>query len=231
MGDAERTVTGHRAKRPVKRRTQEERSATTRSQLIEAAIACIAQLGLTKSTSSVIAAKAGLTSGAVQHHFQSRDELLLAVVVDFGKSLADSDDEPGPRNELIATRVKRILERYWNLYSSPQFLAIMNIWLGTQGNVAVYREMLDRLRWFEIRFDREWVELFSDCPADTGTIATARHVALGAMRGLALSLSYSVDRSGAKAEVALLESMLIRTLEGEEKPPPAKPRPRAERPR
>jgi hypothetical protein len=84
---------------------------------------------------------------------------------------------------------------------------------------AFGREMLDRTRWFEIRFDREWVELFSDCPAAPETIAAARHVALGAMRGLALSLSYSVDRSGAKAEVAQLESMLVRTLEGDGKKP------------
>ncbi|WP_175541650.1 TetR/AcrR family transcriptional regulator [Polaromonas sp. YR568] len=215
----ERTETGSRAKRPAKRRTQEERSATTRSQLVQAAVACIAQLGLNKATFSAIAAKAGLTSGAVQHHFQSRDELLLAVVVDFGKSLADTSDTAHAKNEPIASRVRRIFERYWGLFSSPQFLAIMKIWLGTQGNVAVYREMLDHMHWFEIRFDREWVELFSDCPADPETIAAARHVALGAMRGLALSLSYSVDRSGAKAEVALLESMLVRTLEGDGKKP------------
>jgi AcrR family transcriptional regulator len=217
--DVERTETGGRAKSPPKRRTQEERSTTTRGQLVQAAVACIAQLGLAKATSSVIAAKAGLTSGAVQHHFQSRDELLLAVVDDFGKSLADTGGEPHSSNEPIASRVRRIFERYWGLFSSPQFLAIMKIWLGTQGNVAVYREMLDRMRWFEIRFDREWVELFSDCPAAPETIAAARHVALGAMRGLALSQSYSVDRSGAKAEVALLESMLVRTLEGDGKKP------------
>lgn len=145
--------------------------------------------------------------------------MLLAVVTDFGKSLADTDSEPRAGDEAIASRVRRIFERYWALFSSPQFLAIMKIWLGTQGNVAVYREMLDRMRWFEIRFDRGWVELFSDCPAAPETIAAARHVALGAMRGLALSLSYSVDRSGAKAEIALLESMLVRTLEGDGKKP------------
>ncbi len=219
MRDVERTAIAGEDRSPVKRRTQEERSAATRSQLVQAAGASIAQLGLNQSTFSVIADKAGVTSGALQHHFRSRDELLLAVVHDFGKSLADGRDSGRSRDEPIAARVRQIFERYWALFGSPQFLAVMKIWLGTQGNAAVYREILDRMRWFEIRFDREWVEQFSDCPATPDTIATARHVALSAMRGLAISLSYTVDRNRAATEVALLEQMLVRTLEGDRRKP------------
>lgn len=201
-----------------KRRSQVERSATTRTQLIEAAVSCIAQYGLNQSTLVFIANKAGVTSGALQHHFRSRNELLLMVVEEFGKSLADSDEDrhgkEHTKDESVKSRVSRIFDRYWAVFSSPQFLAVMKIWLGTQINTAVYREMLDKMRWFEIRFDREWIELFSDCPAAPETISTARHVALGAMRGLALGLSYSVERHRGRMEVSLLENMLVRTLEG-----------------
>ena len=151
----------------------------------------------------------------VQHHFRSRNALLLAVVDDFGKALADTGNAGYCGSEPIASRVQRILERYWDLFGSPRYLAVMKIWLGSQGNAPLYREILDRVLSFEIRFDREWIELFADCPATPESITTARHVALSAMRGLALSLSYRVGSHRARTEVALLEQMLVRTLEGD----------------
>lgn len=96
----------------------------------------------------------------------------------------------------------------------------MKIWLGCQSNSPLYREILDKVRWFEIRFDRDWIELFADCPAPPETIAAARHVALGAMRGLAMSSSYSINSNQMATEVALLEQMLVRTLEGSIDPAP-----------
>ena len=196
------------------RRTQEERSATTRRELVRAAADSIAAVGLNQSAITVIASKAGVTSGAVQHHFASRDELLLAVVEEFGKALADDPSAHETDDESVRLRVRRIVQRYWSLFGSRQFVAVMKIWLGTQVDTPLYREITGQMRWFEKRFDREWVELFSDCGAAPQSIANARHVALAAMRGLALSLSFTHDRARTATEVALLEEMVTRAIEG-----------------
>ncbi|MDB5964097.1 MAG: hypothetical protein JWQ72_597 [Polaromonas sp.] len=196
------------------RRTQEERSASMQVQLVEAAVASIAQLGLVPSTVAAIAARAGVSSGAVQHHFRTRDELLLAVVDAFGRSLADETHED-IAGEDTAARVHRIFGRYWALFTSPQYLAVLRIWLGTPPDAPVFRDILDHMQAFEMRFDREWVDLFSDCPATPETIITARHIAFGAMRGLSLRLRHALDRSRADREAALLEQMLVSTLEGD----------------
>jgi AcrR family transcriptional regulator len=198
-----------------KRRTQEERSATTRRELVRAAADSIAALGLNRATITVIAAKAGVTSGAIQHHFASRDELLLSVVEEFGRALADDRATHTGSDGPVSLRVQSIVQRYWSLFGSRQYLAVMKIWLGTDDSTPLYREITGQMRWFEKRFDREWVELFSDCGATPESIANARHVALAAMRGLALSLSFTKDRARTATEVALLEEMVTRALEGE----------------
>ncbi|MES2414528.1 MAG: TetR/AcrR family transcriptional regulator [Pseudomonadota bacterium] len=210
------------AARSAVRRTQEQRSAAMQLELIDAAVASIAQLGLAPSTLAAIAARAGFSSGAVQHHFRTRDELLLAVVDAFGKSLAD-DSQSGAPDESIAARVHRIFGRYWTLFTSPQYLAVLRIWLGTRPDAPVFREILDHMQAFEMRFDREWVELFADCPATPETIINARHIAFGAMRGLSLRLRHAVDRSRADREAALLEAMLVQTLSGVTGVPATKP--------
>src|SRR4051794_36806117 len=62
------------------RRTQEERSTETRRKLVEAAIRVSQESGYANLTISKVAQHAGLTNGAMQHHFSSRDELVLAVL-------------------------------------------------------------------------------------------------------------------------------------------------------
>src|SRR5712675_230963 len=58
------------------RRTQAERRAATRTALLDAAIDCLVAEGYANTTTRRIAERAGLTPGALQHHFVSKAELL-----------------------------------------------------------------------------------------------------------------------------------------------------------
>jgi AcrR family transcriptional regulator len=196
----------------VARRSQAERSAATRHSLVEAAVDCIAGQGLVHATLAVIADRAGVTRGAVQHHFGARDELLLAVVDHFGRELFRSLGSHIPTSLTVPERIAQICDRYWTLFSGQHFLAVMQIWLGTQDNAAIHRRMLDRIHWFEIEIDRQWAEIFSDSDLAQERIAAARHVALATMRGLAFRVSYTKDRERSSPEIALLVGMLVGAL-------------------
>ena len=62
------------------RRSQVERRAATRRELLDAAEALIAERGFAQASLSAIADRAGVSKGAVYHHFQSKDDLLLALL-------------------------------------------------------------------------------------------------------------------------------------------------------
>jgi len=57
-----------------------ERRAQTRERLLDAAGQAIAEKGLHETTLDEIAARAGLTKGAIYDNFSSKDELFLALV-------------------------------------------------------------------------------------------------------------------------------------------------------
>lgn len=62
-------------------RTQHERSTAARGALINATLACLAEVGLARASISEICQRAGLSRGALLHHFPHKNELLVAAYV------------------------------------------------------------------------------------------------------------------------------------------------------
>ena len=60
------------------RRTKEE-AALTREAILEGALACFDRYGITSATLEQIACAAGVTRGAVYHHFAGKHEILRAI--------------------------------------------------------------------------------------------------------------------------------------------------------
>jgi TetR/AcrR family acrAB operon transcriptional repressor len=60
------------------RRSKEE-AALTREAILEGALACFDRYGITSSTVEQIAREAGVTRGAVYHHFAGKREILRAI--------------------------------------------------------------------------------------------------------------------------------------------------------
>ena len=61
-----------------RRRSQSERSAETIEALLDATIATISELGYHRATTAEICARAGVTHGALFHHFTTRVDLVIA---------------------------------------------------------------------------------------------------------------------------------------------------------
>jgi AcrR family transcriptional regulator len=91
------------------RRSQSERRDETRRQLVTAARALFAQKGYAETSTPEIVAAAGVTRGALYHHFADKKALFREVVEEEHLLLAMSingaaatGDEPGPIKALIA---------------------------------------------------------------------------------------------------------------------------------
>ena len=59
---------------------QAQKSASTRRLIIESAIKCFVDLGYSRTTTTEIAKRAGLSRGAMLHHFPSKVEIVKAAV-------------------------------------------------------------------------------------------------------------------------------------------------------
>ncbi|MDV6014064.1 TetR/AcrR family transcriptional regulator [Haloechinothrix sp. LS1_15] len=112
------------------RRPQQERSRTTRRRLLEAAASCLPELGWTRTTVAVVAERAGVSRGAAQHHFPTREDLVSAAVQHISEvqvsELADkaSSLPAGP------LRTEVVVEMLLDLYTGPTFRAALHLWVA-----------------------------------------------------------------------------------------------------
>jgi len=191
-----------------RRRTQTERRATTRQQLLDAAIDCVYELGFNGATLSVVAERAGVTRGAVQHHFGNKDDLVLALVNEIGERLAVTPDAATTTKQPIPERVAAITAQYWRVINSRNFIAAIQLQLGTMHDAELHDRIREILQKTETALDRQWIALFSDRDISPERAVAARHVALAAMRGLALRQIFRKSPQNWDREIAMLQNLV-----------------------
>jgi AcrR family transcriptional regulator len=97
------------------RRSGYKKSEDSKKQVLDAAIAMLAERGLAQTSIQDIADAAGLSKGAVHYHFESKDELLARVLDRCCESIEARVravfDEPG----LPIERVRRAILEMWRV--------------------------------------------------------------------------------------------------------------------
>ena len=68
--------------------TRQEQKAATRDRLVNAAMALFARKGIVQTTTADIAKSIRMSHGVVFLHFPKRDDLVIAVIDEFGRRLA-----------------------------------------------------------------------------------------------------------------------------------------------
>lgn len=65
---------------PAEKTWQQTKSENTRAAILDAAVECFYELGYANTTTENIARRAGVSRGAMLHHFPTRFELIKAAV-------------------------------------------------------------------------------------------------------------------------------------------------------
>ncbi|MGI8677495.1 MAG: TetR/AcrR family transcriptional regulator [Jatrophihabitans sp.] len=111
------------------RAPQQDRSRATRARLLESAIVCLADLGWTASTVAVVAEHAGVSRGAAQHHFPTREALFAAALEHVTRERGEQ-----MRRQLAAHHrefdTAAIVDLVFELYSGRFFRAALMLWVA-----------------------------------------------------------------------------------------------------
>jgi len=192
------------------REPQQDRSRVTRARLLESAVSCLAELGWNGATVAVVAEHAGVSRGATQHYFPTREDLFTAALEHMAEVRLAEIRREAARRPAATKDVVGLLVR---LYTGPLFRAALQVWAAAAAS-EVLRELVVPL---EARLGREAhraaIELLGADSSAPG-VHEAVQATLDLARGLGLADTLT-DDSRRRARIiaqwaAMLDAVLAR---------------------
>ncbi|MFI9105325.1 TetR/AcrR family transcriptional regulator [Streptomyces fildesensis] len=193
------------------RAPKQDRSRATRRKLLEAAVSCLAERGWSGSTVSAVAERAGVTRGAAQHHFPTREDLFTAAIEHVAEEWLDAVRERAralPRDG--ESRTRAVVDMLVGVYTGPLFRAALHLWVAA----ADEEQLRPRVNALEARIGREAHRLaveFLDADESVEGVRESVQATLDMARGLGLANLLS-DDSARRAGIVRQWSRILDTV-------------------
>lgn len=193
-------------------RTQRERRQETRAKLIAATIKAINEKGYAALRSTDITKRAGVTWGAVQHLFGSKDELLIHVAGSASESLLDMLEKDVDFHRPPLDRLADIIDKTWEIYTSSAYIAMVEIIRGTRTNPRIHDKTVETQKSIINRIEERWVLLFSDTELPPERIREICTLIILFLSGLAARRIFIFPESETQGHLKTIKDMAVREL-------------------
>jgi len=104
------------------------RSQATRSRLVQATIDSLIEHGYSKTTGVEICRRAGVTRGALNHHFPDYSALLIDALREVYTTLKVEPD---------ASSLERVVRSGYKNVIQPEFKVVIELWLASQNDPEI----------------------------------------------------------------------------------------------
>jgi AcrR family transcriptional regulator len=166
------------------RRSQDMRSSETRARLMQATLDMLNSHGYARASLADIARSAGVTRGALHHHFAGKDDLVAQSV---GLMLEQATAEI----ELLALDVSRgrltldgFVDRLWQMFSGALFMITLEHVTEARHNTWLKAQLIEPVRQFHASLNGIWQRFFRARGVDAAIASDALNATLCLMRGM-----------------------------------------------
>lgn len=192
-----------------RRRTQAERSAGTRSALLDATIRMLHEHGYGATTTLNVAAEAGVSRGAMLHQFRTKADLMVFVVEEVFKEEIERYAErlsalAGPREMTVAYP-----EIVWEVLSRPSGVAVLEILQGSRSDHV----LAEKLEPIQAAIERRALASVRDRTGITNSSLAMMRLIVWSVRGLSIASVLAPERERIVDSVRLLSKLLEAGIE------------------
>jgi AcrR family transcriptional regulator len=195
-----------------RRRTQAERSAATQARLLDATLDCLVERGYAGTTTLAVCRRAGVSHGALLHHFGTRERLLGAALDHLYARLRDpvvAAVEALPEGE---ARLEAWVELMWSAFGAPEFKAVVELWLAAANQPDVAWSVWPEARAFDDAIQPLAERLFPEAAARDPEFPLYVSLVFQALQGMGLARATFPAREGAAAAREGVRALLTRIL-------------------
>lgn len=170
--------------------------------VLEATTECLVEYGYAGTTTAAVQARAGVSRGALMHHFGSKNELLVAAVRHLaerrGANLIEQATALGAHDD----RTSQAIDLLWDTFTGPLFTATLELWAASRTDAELRGAVLEFEQALRRELDIAMRRLFGSGVADSPAFADAIELTLQFMRGAALT---SILRTDANRQQAVID--------------------------
>ncbi len=190
--------------------SREEKNKLTRQKLLDATIDCLVTHGWATTTVGLIAKEAGISRGALQHYYRTREDIITAALdhlwTDSTRRITAELSEPTAG----VSREEHVVDLLFDHYAGPVFKAALQVWTAA----ATAPELRARVVPLEVEFGRSAhaiaVEFLNADDSDPRTHRLIE-ITLDMARGLGLADTLT-DDSKRRAAIAKAWAQELRTI-------------------
>lgn len=151
-----------RMKRTRTRRSQAQRSSETRAALLDATLDLLVESGYKATTTTAVAFRAGVSLGALLHHFPTKTDLLTAAIdhafarrsEEFQRTLTDLG--------AAGDKLDEVVDVLWSMFSGTTFIAFVELWVAARTEPELADALVAVDREFQASCQRLYAEYFGD---------------------------------------------------------------------
>ncbi|HEY0316490.1 MAG TPA: TetR/AcrR family transcriptional regulator [Sphingomonas sp.] len=132
---------------------QRRKSRATRNAMLDSALECLAVCGYAGCSLQTVASRAGISRGAMLHHYASKLDLMAAVIeYAFYRRMADYLDRIRALSEEARAVDNAGIAISYRVCRTPEYAAYLELHIASRTDRDLRAIFLDRAR----RFDRVW---------------------------------------------------------------------------
>lgn len=191
---------------------KQERSLRTRAALLDAAVEEMLARGYADLSTAGVARRAGVSRGAQQHHFASKDELLIEAVAQLADRRMTELRDGVAAEAPVEDRVRRTLDLAVEQYGGPLFAATLELGLAARDNAELRAAVADGERTVGPQIQAMGRELLGGTTADEASIDARWTMAVSTARGYASLILLGHPRDRVLAQWAFAREQLVGVL-------------------
>jgi AcrR family transcriptional regulator len=167
---------------------QQRKSVQTRITILEAAIDCLQKHGYGRTTTQLIAEVAGISRGAMLHHYATKQDL-IASVIDYTVYKRMEQFLDGIRALKDSARIDEMagIEISWRSMLSREFAAFLELAIAARTDPDLAEIFLPKARRFDQTELAEIIRAFPEWADDPEGYALAMDYANAALEGLVIN--------------------------------------------
>lgn len=176
-------------------RTPEQRRATTRGALLKATVTCLVEHGYARTTTQRIQDLAGVSRGALLHHFPAKNDLLVAAINHVAEQQIERIRTKAHTIRNENNRTEQGISILHAAMSGPLFLAGLELWMAARTDPNLKAALIPVERDVGRILHELVTEVFGSEITNTAIFPSAYESLLQMLRGLALTSILREDKN------------------------------------